>query len=50
MKIAGDLFYYSICNTEKREDYENFFAEVKKEIINWRRQTKYKDVSFKEEI
>lgn len=47
MKLAGDIFYHSVCNTDSNgEEYKNFFAEIKKEILQWRKNTNHATLPF----
>lgn len=45
MHLAGEIFYYSVCNAED-DDLRGFFGEIEEEIINWRKEVENSELVF----
>lgn len=45
MHLAGEIFYYSVCNAEE-DVLCDFFSEIEKEVITWRRELQNAELGF----
>lgn len=45
MHLAGEIFYYSVCNADEKA-LCGFLSEIEKEVITWRRELQNAELSF----
>lgn len=45
MYLAGEIFYYSVCNAEESV-LKGFLGEIKKEVVEWRRGILNSEIGF----